>query len=102
MTISKPMMEEAMARASVHKVRWLPRHGMTLGRHILVTRDSEKLIWHEVAHVYQYAEEGFFKFLIKYGWEYVVGLVMTRSHDKAYRGISYEVEARAAADMMMR
>ncbi len=95
----------AIARsARVQQVLWLARgfQGMTLGRFILLRRDDDRsghstLVAHELAHVAQYAQLGVFRFWWRYLREYGVSLWHLRSHRQAYRAVSFEVEARAAA-----
>lgn len=48
---------------------------------------NKRWLRHELCHVRQYEQEGYFGFLIKYVWEWM---------RKGYDQISFEVEARAA------
>ena len=96
-------------RARVQRVPVLSpgMHGMTVGRIILVLRDDDQtgrrvLLAHELVHVEQYAELGVVGFLRRYLREYFVNLWRLRSHRKAYRAISFEAEARAAAERWRR
>jgi hypothetical protein len=93
---------KALARARLHKVRWLASgaHGMTLGRHVLLVRgheDKPVLLAHELVHVRQYAERGRIRFLAHYLLDYGRNLVRLRNHREAYLAIPTEVEARAEA-----
>ena len=92
-------------RARVQRVPFLApgTHGMTVGRLILVLRDDDQsgrrvLLAHELAHVEQYARLGAVRFLRRYVGEYARNLWRLRNHRRAYEAISFEVEARAAAD----
>ncbi len=92
-------------RARVQKVPVLSpgMHGMTLGRVILVLRDDDPsgrrtLLAHELVHVEQYAQLGTTRFLWRYLGEYARNLWRLRSHRRAYLAISFEAEARAAAE----
>ena len=91
-------------RARVQRVPVLSpgMHGMTVGRLILVLRDDDRsgcrvLLAHELVHVEQYHQMGVARFLWRYVREYARHLWRLRSHRQAYRAISLEVEARAAA-----
>ena len=48
---------------------------------------------HEMIHVMQIKREGFIKCRIKYMAEYLINLIKYRDTQKAYRNISYEIEA---------
>ena len=50
---------------------------------------DERLVKHELCHVRQYHQHGYFGFLIKYLWE---------SYRKGYYNNKFEVEAREAED----
>lgn len=100
---------EISRRARVQKVPFLApgTHGMTVGRLILVLRDDDRsgkrtLLAHELVHVEQYAELGVVRFLRPYLREYFVNLWRLRSHRHAYLAISFEAEARAAAERWRR
>jgi hypothetical protein len=54
------------------------------------------LVAHEHAHLCQIEELGAICFYADYLWQFARGLVKTRSWDKAYRSISFEIEAYAA------
>jgi len=60
------------------------------------------LLAHELVHVRQYREYGLVSFLWRYGREYAAGRFRGRSHDQAYRGISFEKEARRGEDVARR
>jgi hypothetical protein len=66
--------------------RWVS--GVTLGRHVFFRRPlgqvSPRLVRHELIHVCQYAQYGFFGFLWRYLW---------RERKIAYRQKSFELEA---------
>lgn len=96
---------EISRRARVQKVPVLApgTHGMTVGRLILVRRDDDRtgqrvLLAHELVHVEQYAQLGTMRFLRRYLREYFANLWRLRSHRRAYLAISFEAEARAAAE----
>lgn len=96
---------EISRRARVQKVPFLApgTHGMTVGRLILVLRDDDRsgqrvLLAHELVHVEQYAELGVVRFLRRYIGEYVRNLRQLCNHRRAYLAISFEAEARAAAE----
>ena len=57
---------------------------------------SDRLRRHEEKHVEQQEEEGSIIFKIKYVYEFVVNYVRYRKFWKAYKNISYEVEAKEA------
>lgn len=85
---------------------WLARDviGITLGRRIYLStridRYSEeafgRLMRHELAHVEQVNRLGLFVFLWRYAGEFLRHLWRERSVSRAYRMISFEVEAAAA------
>ncbi len=52
-------------------------------------------ITHEKIHILQQQEITVVLFLIIYGLEYIIKLICTFSHHKAYRSISFEQEAYA-------
>jgi predicted GIY-YIG superfamily endonuclease len=84
------------------KFIWPGRNGWTFRNTVFIKRglaaDTEKrLLLHEAVHVEQYAEHGTVRFLFLYFKEYLVNLVHMRSHNDAYRAISFEKEARAKA-----
>ncbi len=96
---------EVARRARVQRVPRLAPGicGMTVGRLILVRRDDDRsgrcvLLAHELVHVAHYDDLGAARFLWRYLSEYVRNLWRLRSHRRAYLSISFEVEARAAAE----
>ena len=77
--------------------------GMTMGRLILVRRDHDRsgrrvLLAHELVHVEQYDRLGTARFLWRYVSEYARNLRRLHNHRQAYLAISFEGEARAAAE----
>jgi hypothetical protein len=78
---------EAIALPYVVYVR---RRSYTRPRHQITS-----LIIHEVVHVSQWREEGYFRFARRYLGDYLRGRLRGMSHGDAYRAIGYEVEARA-------
>lgn len=100
---------EISRRARVQKVPFLApgTHGMTVGRFILLLRDDDQsgrrtLLAHELVHVEQYADLGIIRFLRPYLREYFANLWRLRNHRQAYLAISFEAEARAAAERWRR
>ena len=96
---------ETARRARVQQAPFLApgAHGMTVGRLVLLRRDDDRsgqqvLLAHELVHVEQYAELGVVRFLRRYLREYFANLWRLRSHRQAYLAISFEAEARAAAE----
>ena len=96
---------EISRRARVQRVPFLApgTRGMTVGRLILVLRDDDQsgrrtLLAHELVHVEQYAQLGTMGFLRSYLREYFADLWRLRNHRQAYLAISFEAEARAAAE----
>lgn len=76
--------------------------GMTLGRNVLLTDDTDRsgrrmLLAHELVHVRQFAEKGWFGFLAVYVRDYLRGLVRLGNHRQAYLAIPTEIEARHEA-----
>jgi len=93
-----------LAKVRVVKVPFLVpgTGGMTLGRHVLMVRDSDRsgrsvLLAHELVHVRQFAEFGRVGFLASYLRDYLRGLFRLRSHRAAYLAIPAEIEAREQA-----
>jgi hypothetical protein len=90
-----PMVDRA--RAVVTLVPWLPAHGMTIGRFVFIRRSHAgraTLLAHELVHVRQYREMGYFRFSLKYLMAYARNLVRFRfKHQAAYRAIPVEHEA---------
>jgi len=62
---------------------------------------NARLIMHELVHVEQWRRLGGARLIGRYSADYVRGLVKTRSHWEAYRGVRTEVEARAAARLVV-
>ena len=100
---------EISRRARVQKVPVLApgTHGMTVGRLILLLRDDDRsgqrvLLAHELVHVEQYYRLGTVSFLRRYLREYFANLRRMRNHRRAYLAISFEAEARAAAERWWR
>lgn len=58
-------------------------------------RFTDKVERHETTHAYQQMETIWIFFFLIYGLEYLVKLLITFSHKKAYRSISFEQEAYA-------
>ena len=100
---------DLVRRARVQKVPFLPpgSDGLTVGRLILLLHDDDRsgrraLLAHELVHVEQYARLGIGRFLWRYVSEYARNLGRLRSHRQAYSAISFEVEARVAAEVWRR
>ena len=74
---------------------WLFRDvaAITLGRTIYMRKHSERLLRHELVHVRQVNTHGLFLFLWRYGTEFLGHLRRERNVTRAYRRISFEVEA---------
>ena len=92
-------------RVRVQEVPVTPRgsSGMTIMRLILLKSDDDrtgtrKLLAHELVHVRQYAELGYFRFSYRYLRDYLRNLIRLRKHRPAYLAIEAEVQARAEAD----
>jgi hypothetical protein len=62
---------------------------------------NARLIVHELVHVEQWRRFGGVRLIARYSVDYVRGLARTRSHWKAYRAVRTEVEARAAARLVI-
>lgn len=103
MELTKETLEDILAVAKIRKVPWLFQgRGMTIGRHIFTTHpDDIELMYHEATHVAQYLDLGVPRFLSQYLAQYLAGLMSTRSHRAAYRGITFEVDARVTAKQAM-
>ena len=74
---------------------------ITLGRRIYLSAaiaesHIEPLLRHELVHVRQIAQLGFFRFYLRYAAEYISLRRQGLSPTEAYRNISFEVEALAA------
>jgi len=92
---------EVVARARVRTSRLVPPQAdaMTLGRTVLVRpghEASDALLAHELVHVRQWRQYGWFGFLRRYLGAYIANLVRLRDHMAAYRAIPLEAEARQA------
>jgi hypothetical protein len=108
-----PELEAAIAAARA-KVRfgypwWMRRvlfaniAAITIGRRIWISpsidsRSLAPLVRHELAHVRQFAEHGFVRFLWRYLAEYVRLRRSGLSSSAAYASISFEREALAAEE----
>ncbi len=57
-----------------------------------------RILRHELAHVAQFAREGFIPFLFRYALAYLRGRRCGLDHVGAYRAISFEREAREAEE----
>lgn len=57
-----------------------------------------RFVVHELVHVRQFAQLGYFRFMTRYIREYVTARIRGEDHNTAYLGISAEVEAREVAD----
>jgi hypothetical protein len=64
-------------------------------------RRNARLIVHELMHVEQWRRLGGPRLVARYGADYARGLLRTRSHWQAYRGVRTEIEARAAARLVV-
>lgn len=64
-------------------------------------RRNARLIVHELVHVEQWRRLGGVRLIGRYGADYLRGLLRHRSHWEAYRGVRTEVEARAAARLVV-
>jgi hypothetical protein len=101
---------EARAKVRVGYAWWLrpflPRNvvAVTLGRTIHLSAHAaerplerlEVVIRHELAHVRQANQYGTLVFLVRYTAEFCRHLWHVRNADRAYRMISFEIEARQA------
>jgi hypothetical protein len=105
----RPAMAEARAMLHVGYPWWLRPFlaadviAITLGRHIFLREAMtgaklEKLLRHELVHVQQGNRHTLPGFLIRYGLEFVRHWWRVRDVNKAYRLISFEVEAWAAEE----
>ena len=91
-----------VARARIRTARHLPPQAdaMTVGRTVYVRpghEASDSLLAHELVHVRQWQQYGWFGFLRRYLGAYLANLVRLRNHMAAYRAIPFEAEARAEA-----
>jgi hypothetical protein len=62
---------------------------------------NARLVVHELVHMEQWRRFGAPRLIVRYSADYARGLVRTRSHWEAYRGVRTEVEARAAARLVV-
>lgn len=62
---------------------------------------NARLIMHELVHVEQWRRLGGLRLIGRYAADYLLGLARHRSHWEAYRGVRTEVEARAAARLVV-
>lgn len=81
-----------------------PVAGTTLfGKYIIFTdekyAENEETLIHELVHIFQQRELGFIKFLYLYLKEYFELKKIYKDSTKAYRNISFEIQARRIADM---
>ncbi len=76
---------------------WLNVGAITLYPFVFVVYTKEEtprfLVEHEFIHVRQVRALGWWRFYASYLWQYLCGLLRTGNTDKAYMGVSYEVEA---------
>ncbi|HRH45101.1 MAG TPA: DUF4157 domain-containing protein [Pyrinomonadaceae bacterium] len=109
-----PAVEIYVNRGAGFITKILSVHGITIGRHIFIKPQiakyderklltiSKNLLAHEVTHVVQYQQLGFFGFLFKYTKDYLLILRGKKkwdalSRNQAYWEIPHEIEARDAA-----
>ena len=64
-------------------------------------RRNVRLIVHELVHVEQWRRLGGARLIARYSTDYARGVLRHRSHWEAYRGVRTEVEARAAARLVV-
>lgn len=102
--------EESRARIRIGFPMWLRPFVMrgvvaiTIGRRIYVNasiaRESfERLLRHELVHVRQIDEIGFFRFYFRYGLEYLRNVRAGMKSYEAYRNVSFEREAFLAEEV---
>ncbi len=113
-SLKLPQIQIYVKRGAGLITKFLRVHGITLGRHIFIKPSmakydqkkrlqiSKNLLAHEVTHVVQYQQLGFFGFLFKYLKDYFVILRGKKKWDvfsrmEAYREIPHEIEARDSA-----
>ena len=106
----RPAVEQARALVRVGYPWWLRPFlargviAITLGRRVYLSpvigqRSEEylsRLLRHELAHVRQVNRHGLIGFLWLYVTEFIRHLMRERSAQRAYRAISFEIEAEAA------
>jgi hypothetical protein len=64
------------------------------------SEDARRIVAHELAHVGQYARDGFVPFLYRYVADYLSGRFRGLSHFDAYAAIPYEQEAQLAEKLI--
>ena len=96
---------ELAERVRIVQVPVLPTgsSGMTIGRFVFLKSDDDhsgnrKLLAHELIHVRQWHEAGWWTFLRSYLGDYCRELRRRRRHRDAYLAIRAERQARAEAD----
>lgn len=80
--------------------------GITLWRVVLADPEMlheepdrlARFVVHELVHLHQFAELGYFRFTFRYAKEYVMGRLRGLDHSAAYLAISAEKEAREVAN----
>ena len=80
--------------------------GVTLWRVVLADPEMfdedparlARFVIHELVHVRQFAELGYFRFMFRYLKEYLAGRLRGQDHRTAYLAIRAEEEARAVAN----
>lgn len=93
-----------MKKTTTVKIRynhWIPKvlgvSAITLYPYILIKFPREphfpRVLKHEMQHVRQVREIGWWKFYFSYLWEWFKNLLEHRNHKSAYVFIPYEVEA---------
>lgn len=93
----------------VRYYHWIPKllgvGAITLYPYILVASErfetTERLLRHELEHVYQVRKSGWVKFYFLYLKEYFGGLLRHRSHHIAYLNISFEIDARRSEGLTL-
>lgn len=113
-TLKLPHVEIYAHRGAKVITKLIKVDGITFGRHIFIDPKlakyndkkklciSKNLLSHEVAHVIQYQQSGFFGFLLKYIKDYFIILRRKKKWNalarmESYWSIPHEVEARDAA-----
>jgi hypothetical protein len=84
-------------RYSSRIARLLDRDAITLYPFVLVAHSKAEvpryLVEHEFVHVRQVRALGWWRFYVSYVWEYLGHLIWFGSRAKAYRAVSFEIEA---------
>lgn len=95
---------ELAEKVKIYRVPVLPPNAdaMTVANFVFVKADDDRdgdrtLFAHELVHVEQFAELGFFGFLSRYFRDYLKNLWELRNHREAYLAIPLEIEARRVA-----